>query len=52
MAENLHVNKVVFGGDILIDLTSDDVAASDVLAGKKAVKASGAKQNKDTKFSK
>ena len=35
MAENLHVNKVVFGGDILIDLTSDDVAASDVLAGKK-----------------
>lgn len=31
---NTYVNKVIFGGDTLIDLTSDDVAASDVLSGK------------------
>lgn len=34
MAENLYVNKVVYGGNTLIDLTGDDVAASDVLSGK------------------
>lgn len=34
MAENQYVNKVVYGGDTLIDLTGDDVAASDVLSGK------------------
>lgn len=35
MAENQYVNKVVYGGTILIDLTADDVLASDVLTGKK-----------------
>ena len=35
MAENLYVNKVVYGGNTLIDLTGDDVTASDVLTGKK-----------------
>lgn len=34
MAENLYVNKVVYGGNTLIDLTGDDVAAGDVLSGK------------------
>ena len=33
MAENLYVNKVVYGSDTLIDLTGDDVTASDVLSG-------------------
>ena len=42
MAENLHINKVVYGGNTLIDLTGDDVAASDVLAGKKFHLPSGA----------
>lgn len=32
---NERVNKVIYGGQTLIDLTGDDVAASDVLAGKK-----------------
>ena len=32
---NEFVNKVIYGGETLIDLTGDDVAASDVLAGKK-----------------
>ena len=32
---NTYTNKVILGGDTLIDLTVDDVAASDVLAGKK-----------------
>lgn len=32
---NTYVNKVVLGSETLIDLTPDDVAASDVLAGKK-----------------
>lgn len=32
---NQYVNKVIYGGDTLIDLTSDDVTASDVLSGKK-----------------
>lgn len=34
MADNLHVNKVIYGGNTLIDLTSDDVTVSDVLSGK------------------
>lgn len=42
MAENLYVNKVVYGGNTLIDLTGDDVAASDVLTGKKFHLPSGA----------
>ena len=42
MAENQYVNKVVYGGDTLIDLTGDDVAASDVLSGKKFHLPSGA----------
>lgn len=42
MAENQYVNKVVYGGNTLIDLTSDDVLASDVLAGKKFHLPSGA----------
>lgn len=35
MANNPYVNKVVFGNQTIIDLTSDDVTASDVLSGKK-----------------
>ena len=35
MASNQYINKVIYGGDTLIDLTVDDVAASDVLSGKK-----------------
>lgn len=35
MADNQYVNKVIYGGNTLIDLTADDVAASDVLSGKK-----------------
>jgi len=42
MAENQYINKVVYGGNTLIDLTSDDVFASDVLAGKKFHLPSGA----------
>lgn len=34
MADNLHVNKVIYGGSTLIDLTNDDVEASDVKSGK------------------
>ena len=34
MASNPYINKVVYGNDTLIDLTGDDVAASDVLSGK------------------
>ena len=32
---NTYTNKVILGGDTLIDLTVDDVTAADVLAGKK-----------------
>lgn len=39
---NEYVNKVVYGGNTLIDLTGDDVAASDVLSGKKFHLPSGA----------
>ena len=31
---NEHINKVVYGGDILIDLTSDNVTRADVQSGK------------------
>ena len=33
MATNQYVNKVIYGGDTLIDLTPDNVTASDVLSG-------------------
>lgn len=33
MASNQYVNKVIFGGDTLIDLTSDDVTRASVLSG-------------------
>ena len=42
MASNPYINKVVYGSDTLIDLTGDDVAASDVLSGKKFHLPSGA----------
>lgn len=42
MAENQYVNKVVYGGNTLIDLTGDDVLVSDVLEGKKFHLPSGA----------
>lgn len=42
MADNQYINKVVYGGDVLIDLTGDDVTASDVLSGKKFHLPSGA----------
>ena len=42
MANNQNVNKVVYAGNTLIDLTSDDVTAGDVLSGKKFHLASGA----------
>ena len=32
---NEYINKIVYGNQTLIDLTSDDVARSDVLSGKK-----------------
>ena len=34
MANNTHINKVIFGGDTLIDLSADDVARASVLNGK------------------
>lgn len=42
MANNQNVNKVVYAGSTLIDLTGDDVTAGDVLSGKKFHLASGA----------
>ena len=42
MADNPYINKVVYGGNTLIDLTGDDVMASDVLSGKKFHLPSGA----------
>lgn len=42
MAENQYINKVIYGGTTLIDLTVDDVAVSDVLVGKKFHLPSGA----------
>lgn len=41
MANNTYVNKVIYAGETLIDLTSDDVTAADVLYGKKFHKPSG-----------
>ena len=35
MAENTYNNKIIYGGDVLIDLTADDVTRSDVLSGMK-----------------
>ena len=34
MANNQYINKVIYGGQTLIDLTGDDVTAADVLTGK------------------
>lgn len=42
MANNQYINKVVYGGNTLIDLTGDDVTVSDVLSGKKFHLPSGA----------
>lgn len=42
MASNENVNKVVYGSDTLIDLTSDTATAADVAAGKTLHLASGA----------
>jgi len=42
MANNQNVNKVVYDGTTLIDLTGDDVTAGDVLSGKKFHLPSGA----------
>ena len=42
MANNQYTNKVIYGGTTLIDLTQDDVTASDVLSGKKFHLPSGA----------
>ena len=33
MASNQYINKVIFGGDTLIDLTNDDVTRASVLSG-------------------
>lgn len=42
MANNQYTNKVIYGGQTLIDLTPDDVTLADVLAGKKFHLPSGA----------
>lgn len=42
MADTKYFNKVVYGGQTLIDLTSDDVTASTLLSGTTAHDASGA----------
>ena len=42
MAENQNVNKVVYGGQTLIDLTADTVTAGDLIAGVTAHDKSGA----------
>lgn len=42
MANNQYVNKVIYGGDTLIDLTGDDVTVSDVASGVKFHLPSGA----------
>ena len=34
MATNEYINKVIYGGDTLIDLTGDDVTRADVVSGK------------------
>jgi hypothetical protein len=42
MANNQYINKVVYGGNTLIDISTDDVKASDVLSGIKFHLPSGA----------
>jgi len=42
MANNQYVNKVIYGGDTLIDLTADTVTAALMLSGTKAHDKSGA----------
>lgn len=42
MADNQYANKIIYSGQTLIDLTVDDVAATDVLSGKKFHLPSGA----------
>lgn len=42
MATNQYANKVIYGGEVVIDLTSDTATASSVLAGKTFHDASGA----------
>ena len=39
---NQYVNKVIYGGNTLIDLTSDTITASDLAYGKTAHDKSGA----------
>lgn len=39
---NEYKNKIIYGDQVLIDLTADDVTASDVLSGKKFHLPSGA----------
>ena len=39
---NQYNNKIIYGGETLIDLTSDTVTAADILSGKKAHDKSGA----------
>lgn len=40
---NLNVNKVIYGGDVLIDLTGDSVSADKILKDITAHDKSGAK---------
>ncbi len=40
---NLNVNKVIYGGDVLIDLTGDSVSADKILKGITTHDKSGAK---------
>lgn len=42
MASNPYVNKIIFAGEVKMDLTGDDVTASDVLSGIKFHLPSGA----------
>ena len=42
MANNQYINKVIYGGNTLIDLTGDDVTASDLAYGIKAHDKTGA----------
>jgi len=42
MAENQNVNKIVYGGKVLIDLTADTITAGDLAAGVTAHDKSGA----------
>lgn len=42
MANNTYKNKIIYGNEVLIDLTQDDVTAADVASGKKFHLPSGA----------